>query len=405
MAIGKKAFSQWRKISLYLPADRARPANWNIKLKPKSPHSLAENLKAGLARYAGKFGRQRHLLDGSWKWNTRDIYELQEAIKRYVREEACPRLGFEPNVQPRIEMPLAGARSLIWFIKGGARNAALRAYPVESADEGRLHRDAVKLLTDHRVNAPRLIHYSEDFERYRAVILLEEFVEGKTRDWNGFSEKDIRQVAGQLSRLHSIHDSRWGPLGEERTGDFFQAAMRRIQNHLDIARQEKLFAMGSSESDLRNWFQGWAGSFSGIREFSLTHGDVHRNNGVFTDDGEYHLLDFSTFQWALPASDIVRNYQKLCVQNPERIREFNDAYFSGMSDADHHAVMKFIPFYEAQTRLGAAAMRSKRIQKSSGPQEADIRRGEWSEQKRREAWSELLELVANNTAPKGNNSA
>lgn len=327
---------------------------------------------------------KRHLLDGSFVYGTRDIFRIEAAIKRYLRDNIGFFAAGERFSEMQIEMPLAGVRSIIRFVTMGQRKIVLRVYPLAQRVEAELHRDASEMLAGHHINAPRILNYTDDPRRYGVVLVAEEFICGESLRAHDLKPVHLRSLGQQLAKLHSVHSKKWGSLRSTRDGNHFHALVKRIDRFIAHAAKEDT---SLPRADLSKWFRAWESEFEQVSEFSLTHNKLHQDNCIYSEEGDYYFLDFTTLEWAMPAKDVVKVHHLICENDAAKISVFESNYYEMLRAEDRANIRKFLPFYEALFHLTAAATQSKRIHRGMGEAEPNYAK------KHEYAVSELKRLV------------
>jgi hypothetical protein len=303
---------------------------------------------------------KKHLLDGSFRWSTQNVYRVEAATKRYIMDNLDSLSGKSSVEQIRVEMPLAGVRSIVRFITLDDVRFVLRVYPVVRRIEAELHKDASDMLAAHGINAPRIIEYSDEPSRYGVVLIAEEFIIGSSLRAEEMTRDHIVSLARQLAKLHSVHNAKWGPLRSPREGKHFIALRKRIHRYMKLAAEKNFGLQEKREIEILAWFDAWAPQFDSLPYFSLTHNKLHHENCIFAEGDEYYFLDFTTLEWAVPAKDIVKVYHLLLQDDQQKIQTFNSHYFENISADDRAIFRKFHPFYEALFHLTSAATQAKR---------------------------------------------
>jgi aminoglycoside phosphotransferase (APT) family kinase protein len=326
-------------------------------------------------------GRYRHWLNGAWRYNTSDMFTLSSSLKNYLRNEFARANGCERNrgCGP-VEIPLRGAHSFVFFARAGDERRVVRMYPVSQQNSALNHKRALTLLAEHEVRAPRLIHYLADLPKYRAIFLTEEFVTGEVVPARKMDAARLEKIAVQLARLHSIRNSRWGPLGEEQRGGMVSRLRTRIRRLMETAVQEGL-ATREQARQAREWFQRWQRQLASPATYALLHGDLHPNNGLFTPDGDYCLIDFSKLNWGFAAKDIVRLRDRICGSDDGLFTAFEEKYLALLASEHREEYQRTKPFFLALNELESAAADTKREIRDSG-----IRRSEAPAESAARAW-------------------
>jgi Phosphotransferase enzyme family len=350
-----------------------------------------------------EFERRRGLLRNLRRPSS-DPLAVEGAAKRYITYRLRPDLklenprqsveepGLEDNAgnscRPRIEMPLAGVRSLIRFVHYPDRSVTLRVYPPTERLEAARHVDASRMLEQHGLTAPRILAVVDEPRRYGVIFIVEEFLNLHTMAPHELTPAHLDNLGSQLASLHSISRPRWGALKQSRRESYFSPLVRRINRYLSELRKENVAPDVDEYARVRAWFLNYEQAFRELKTFSLTHGKLHAGNGLFTVAGEFCFLDFTTLEWAVPVKDVVLVRRSICGGLPDHIRHFEDAYLPRLSEADRAAHDRFLPFFEALYLLTSVAMRSKRLKaREHLPREGRIA-------ERRRCWDELVAFVS-----------
>lgn len=340
--------------------------------------------RAALAR-----SRNKHLLNGTWRYQTSNILTLWTSLKAYLRDEFTIAHGF-PHGKGlgTIEVPIRGASSVVFFVTIGEQKRVVRLYPVREQLAAETHRDALSLLEQHGVRAPRLVHSLADLKKYHAIFTAEEFVEGKPCFGKRIDEAALRAIAVQIARLHSITRRHRGPLNVACHSPASYELELRIRR-LFSALLKCGLATQSDWASILEWSRSWWTTIDRVPHFSLTHGDIHANNGLLTPpDDEYCLLDLNKLSWGFAAKDVMRLRDKICDGNDQRFEIFEKPYLE-LLHAESRAVYETTkPFFFALHEMEVAAVESKRI-----PREGAKFRTQAPEVASQDAWTRFLELL------------
>lgn len=339
----------------------------------------------GISSYRQRLGlklrRSGHLLNPATLWHMARGCSVDAIVEQFLKRESAIILGVGQGTQVVVDRPDAGHRSMLRIVRAGDQHVVIRVFPAAQKLKAEVHYEAASLLQKHAINAPRIRHFCRDLSRYGAFVLVEDFIKGEARGTTQLDEKSITQVAQQMARLHAIRHDRWGWLGGDRTGLMFPSLIRDIDRYLDAVRDEPFGQDSQKLAEVRAWFVTWQPQFDSVQYFSLTHNDVHRNNGIFTTGCEFFMIDYYTFEWSLPAQDVVRLEYRFLGCDEANVATFLQAYLKHLAPDEQERFHTFYPFYHALYQLRAAAKRTMR--RSQGDKKEH---GESS-------WNALLKLV------------
>jgi aminoglycoside phosphotransferase (APT) family kinase protein len=321
-------------------------------------------------RYAFKMRRSGHLLNPTVLWRLARGTNADEVVVRFLRDEAANLFGDSSAGAFNIERPDAGHRSMLRIVSRDGKTLIIRVYPPNHKLKAEVHRDAANLLQKHGINAPRIRHYCGDLSKYGAFILVEDFISGERRGTTQLNDSNIKGAAKELAKLHAIHHPKWGWVAGERSGPMFPSLQRDIERYIAEVSKEAFGNDFEKVAMVRSWFDAWRPRFDQLHHFSLTHNDVHRNNGIFTPEGEYYMIDYATFEWSLPAQDVVRLEYRFLGSDPDRIAAFHRHYLQHLQPEEQERFREFYPFYQAYYQLRTAAKRTIRKSNRAGEPEA-----------------------------------
>lgn len=365
------------------------------------------NLRRWIEERTGSAVDQAGMLLPRWKpllaygrrvYTSQNVFHMEAAIKRYASEELPKLLEMQQTDEAlpiRIEVPLGGLQSIVRIVTIGARKVVLRAYPLTQRQAAERHRSAAELLSSYGIRVPVLYTFTDERSKYFAWFLLEEYVEGTCPRARDLTDQQIQVAASELARLHMVLSSRWGAVDATRSENYSDVLLRRAQKRLSASHA---FGRDSdyqeNQQKILQWFRAWRPFLDQQEEYHLIHGKLHRENALFTNDGAYCLLDYTTLEWGMPAEDVVTVHTSLCEGDPDVIARFDNAYFSRLPAAVAERQMKLIPFFEAYMVLSHLSKFTKRMNRRSGKQKTAMGT------QRLRAQVSLLELVENLTPPK-----
>lgn len=296
----------------------------------------------------------RHWRDAEWLASSNNIFQVIRATKRFVKNQLPGILELPTGAPVRMELPLSGTRSLTLIVEAGSQKVVLRVYPASRKPAADAHVQGAQLLASHDLNVPRVLYFSEKPAREDIFFIVEEFLEGTGKRGKEISSCELDSLATQLSRMHSVHNSGWGRIGMEREVPFFPSVIQRIKRDLQELRQGNIVNKEFVER-VSEWVERWKPLFSSTTRYSLTHNDLQPANGIFTESGEFYLVDLGRLQWGPAAREVVRCYHRQLRQDPELIAAFNEMYFSKLNPADANATRHFCRFYEVFHRISTLA--------------------------------------------------
>lgn len=305
-----------------------------------------------------------------------NMEDLLVVLTTFLRREACVILGEERHAEIKAEMSLHGTKSLVLIITCGTRKSLLRAYFPSQVEKAEAHINATRLLLQHGVKVPVLLYTPDTPRRCRsAILVMEQFIEGVAKKPSALSDDNVKVIALELARLHSIRGPNWGRVGEESADAFFPEQMRRVSRDSTILEKRKHLTAAERKA-ICQWMSGAANLFEGNISFSLTHNDLHPDNGLFTADESYYFIDVGRLQWDMAAREIVRAYHRLLGGEPRKIGIFDQAYFNAIPAHEAEQIRSFLPFYEVFHRLVAAVKLTTRAGKHQELSDRNLQRCE-----------------------------
>lgn len=313
-------------------------------------------------RIAAFARRNWRFFDGSWRYNTHDVLTLWESLKTYLHNEFMLIHRHDAPVPLTIQVPLRGARSLVFFVQIDDVRRVVRMYPLSERISAEVQRTALELLASHKVRAPRLVHYLDDLPKYRAIFLAEEFVQGVPRRRTELSESDMQSIARELARLHSVHNPQWGAISSPQRGALFPYLVTRTRRQFQTIARARLVD-GTSWDDVQRWMNTSRATVETLPHFSLVHGDLHVHNGLFTADGEYCLIDLSKLNWNVAAKDVARLRDTICAYDEGLFDAFEREYVSYLAAENRSLYEQTCPLFMGLHELGVAASELKRTRR------------------------------------------
>lgn len=298
-------------------------------------------------------------------WLSQNVFHMEVAVKRFATRE-LPRV-LDPHKEfadeiPQVEVPLGGLRSVVRIATLGNRKAVVRAYPINRRFEAQQHYNASMILTKHGIRVPAILDYVDNPRRFGALFIVEEFVDGVSKRAEQLTDADIEAIAAEIARLHSVKAEMWGPLDSPRTEDLANVLLRRIDKQLSrVARGPVLTGQQAHVARVREWFASWRGELEAMQEFCLVHSKLHRENCLFEEDGRFCLLDTTTMEWGIGASDLVVVHYSQCGGREELIEKLDAAYFEKLNDREREHCQRMLPLLEATFFLGQVQKTTKRI--------------------------------------------
>jgi len=323
-------------------------------------------------------------------WASQNVFHMESAVKRFVAKDLPSIVDPDKHHRdhrPVIEVPLGGLRSVIRIVSLGGVKAVVRAYPVVRRQEAEQHFRASNILTKNSIRVPKLLFYSDSPKKHGAIFLVEEFVDGQSKSPGDLTSEDIKAAAAELAKLHQVKSEVWGPILSPRTEEYGNVLLRRIDRQItQVSRGPVLKGQQSKVAQVRAWFEQWRSELNNIRQFTLIHGKLHRENCIFEKRGGFYLLDITTLEWGVPSSDLVLLHHSQCGGRPELIEEFDRYYRNSIPEADAHQQARLQALYEAFYCLGQVSKYSKRINRGRRQLGDAVNKGmHW--------WHKLLEIV------------
>lgn len=283
--------------------------------------------------------KYRYLASATWLRSSSNVHRVESAIKQYLLIGLPSALGFPEETPERVETPLGGRRTLVRVVTFRGHKLLVRAYPAGSHNEAQIHYHAAALLSERGVRVAHVLHFTETPFRNGMVFLIEEYVEGAHRCGSDLTPADIHQFAMQVARLHSIKCDSWGPPLAHRTEEYAEVLLRRVNKRIDRLVQREVIADPLEAVRIRRWFADRLAMMGGLKGFSLTHGQLHRENILFTPEGEAVLLDYSTLQYALPYVDLVYINHHMLAGDEALIQAFQLDY---LQESSQTAYARFV---------------------------------------------------------------
>lgn len=333
-----------------------------IKVLGKLTDGAAAGMDQGgtLLRGLGPVWRHRRLY-----WRSQNVFHLEVAVKRFVAKE-LPAILYPDNPAPEgtvhLEVPLGGLRSVVRIATLGEKRVVLRAYPLNRRHEAIQHCNASTFLAKHQIRTPAILKFVNEPRKYGVLFVLEEFVQGRTRRARDLSNADITAVATELARMHNVTAGLWGPLDVPRIEDYAAVLLRRADRQIAKVGRGVIASGRTAElAEIQRWFHSWKKELETVRNFSLVHGKLHRDNCLFEEDGRFCLLDTTTLEWGMGASDLVVVQQSLCGGVSELVEQLQREYFAQLTPANAELCQRFLLFYEALYWLGNVQKTTKRL--------------------------------------------
>jgi aminoglycoside phosphotransferase (APT) family kinase protein len=285
--------------------------------------------------------------------------ETIAVTKTYIRAELMPVVGATLQDPVRIELPFRGRRNLSWFVTIGDRRYMLRCYLPDESEQMATHVAALRLMQQHGVSAPRLIHALESARQYGMYFATSEFVEGSGRGGQlTMTHDEVRCLAAQAAKLHSIHNEHWGGLTSPENGGYVRELMQMVERYSSRAQQHNMLSAAQRQA-MAAWFRAWEPRLAAVSRFSLIHGDLHPNNVLFAGD-KCTLVDTDEFMWNVPLWDVVLIYDRGCRGDAGLIKIFEKTYLPLIEEKDQKHHKEFMQFFYAFYRL-RAVMRAVRL--------------------------------------------
>lgn len=353
--------------------------------------SLVESSAAGFDQ-AERFGRS---IGPMWRhrklyWSSQNVLHMEVAVKRFVSHDLRAIIDPDkrhPDEEITLEVPLSGLRSVVRIVALGPVKSVLRAYPLSARYDADQHFRASTLLQKNGIRVPAIYHRTESARKYGAIFLVEEFIDGSCKQPEELTDDDIKAAAVELANLHQVRSEVWGPITAPRTEDFGTVVLRRVD------RQLNQFSKGTAVRDhhqiarVRAWIYQWREQLSSVRYFSLIHGKLHRENCIFETSGRFCLLDITTLEWGISASDLVTVHYSQCGNQPDLTARFDRAYYAELPPEEAETSRRFLPLFEALHCISQITKYRKRLGRGHKrhPGDAIKKEAHW--------WNHLVELV------------
>lgn len=298
-------------------------------------------------------------------WISQNVFHMEVAVKRFAARELPAVLDPDKKLadqKPHVEVPLGGLRSVVRITTLGDKKAVVRAYPINRRFEAQQHYNASMILTKHGIRVPAILDYVDNPRRFGALFIVEEFVDGVSKRADELTEENLEAIAAEMARLHSVKAEMWGPLESPRTEDLANVRLRRIDKQLSrVARGPILTGQQAHVAQVRQWFASWRKELESMQEFCLVHGKLHRENVLFERDGRFCLLDTTTMEWGIAASDLVVVHYSQCGGREDLIEKVNAAYLERLNDEERERCLRVLPLFRAMYFLGQVQKTTKRI--------------------------------------------
>lgn len=339
-----------------------------------------------LGRVIGPMWRHRKLY-----WISQNVFHMEVAVKRFAARDLPSIIDREKlyrHESTQLEVPLGGLKSVIRIASLGPLKAVLRAYPVNRRYEADQHYKASRMLADHGIRVPAIYHKTDNPYSFGALFIVEEFIEGCSKAPSELTDEDISAAALELARLHKVTSEVWGPVKAPRTEDYPTVLLRRLDRQLiQVCRGPILRGAQPDLAIVRAWFAGWRGELESIRRFALVHGKLHRENCIFEAGGGFCLLDITTLEWGVAASDLVLVHHSQFGRQADLIARFDATYFANSPKDAAGQTRRLLPLYEAVYCLSQVSKYTKRIGRTHRRPVGDaISKGtKW--------WRRLMEIV------------
>lgn len=318
--------------------------------------------------------RYKYLLNPTQVRSGRNVFTVEATVKQYLIKGLPVALGYADDRPEQVEAPLGGRRTVVRVVTFRGEKLLVRAYPTGTHHDAEVHHYAARLLEEHGVRVPHVIHHTEQAFRGGVVFLVEEFIEGKTKWGDQLSDGDLQLMARQLARLHAITSDHWGPLLVPRSEDFADVMQRRVQRRIDRLVQQEVLEDADEIARLKEWFTAQAERLREMTVFSLTHGQLHRDNILFTPKGEFVLFDYATLEYAAPQTDVVYIHYHLLSDEPALTSRFDEYYLAELADAQREQFVQYFDYFKAVFYIGRLSTRWKRHRRRGVADEVSTRR-------------------------------
>ncbi|MGI8908182.1 MAG: aminoglycoside phosphotransferase family protein [Candidatus Sumerlaeaceae bacterium] len=252
-----------------------------------------------------------------------------------------------------MQVPLRGQDGLVLILHAGERKAILRVYTLQRRSKAEAHIRASLLLLREGVRVPNIYYNCLDDAVEGLLFVLEEYIDGESRGTRKLTEENVRAIACQLARMHSILNPHWGMLGAERTDSYFRELRGCINSNLTILEKSRLLS-NNERQKAEKWFLGFKDLVD--KSFSLTQKDLHPGNAVFSsENGEHYFIDVGRLQWRPAAENVLRAHRKLFRDDEEKLLIFNEVYFAQLPRDLAAHTRDSLPFFTALQLLTTSA--------------------------------------------------
>jgi Ser/Thr protein kinase RdoA (MazF antagonist) len=243
----------------------------------------------------------------------------------------------------------------------------------------------VRLLLQHHIRVPQLLYTEPTDGKYQMVLLVEEFIQGKSLKAGELLPEHVCSLALQMARLHSVTNPSWGPVAAPRNDDFFASQSRRISRGL-VQLQKVTLLTTEQTSRLDHWFANARKALRELSVYSLTHNDLHPANGIYQDDSSYVLLDVDKLEWAPAAREVVEVHRRLLRNDPDKVAAFDQVYDSAVAPEVAGPARQLYTLYEGYYLLNLATKLTAKMDRPREEGRPHLERAE-------AAVAELLELL------------
>lgn len=256
-----------------------------------------------------------------------------EQMELYIKDHLLPQLSRNYS-SCHFEITDRGQRSSITYLyiedfKPLVLKGTKRKRKLEHMWEGTSH------LRSHGIKVPEIIYLDlnrKTFKQFGCYFMCEEKIEGRIFEDLDNAMESLPLVAEAFARLHHIKRAGWGRINSDKRYRFWSYLKGIIKEKLRRVRTYKnLFS--SKQCELYwQWFTTYKNTISSCKSFSLSHCDPHMHNILISDANELYLLDNDSLRYLPLSIDFYKLQYHFCQDDAEKIANWQQAYFSHLSD-------------------------------------------------------------------------
>lgn len=330
-------------------------------------------------------------------FNYANPYKFEAIVKKYIKDIISTKYNLDPNLC-KIVKPIAGVKSIVRLIEiPDSEGIVVKAYFGSKRKEGQVYKEAIKLLEEIDVNAPRLINYAEKYSSYGMDLLTEEFIPGSNFLKNEITEDLIEPLAEEMAKMHKKKSSRWGIIADTKSaGSFYSNWYKRMKNRLNGVKEAYWQNVSSTPdteylSVIKRFFKRWKSVFEYETSFDLIHDKINPGNIMVGEDGKIYILDLQTLQFGNKAKDLIPLYHEILKSNKNYIEKFNKRYYEIMGERERESYNRMRDFFHAYYHLAECAINAKRSIKRY--ENSSMGDKEIANQKALDHWDKLMKII------------